>query len=647
MQQRWEEWITNEEFYNRLIKLEKFTEGQTKKQIDTSYYTHHDAPHCRAVENLIKTLLEKNKINLSEIEKFILFSAVWTHDIGMFEHIAYQCFQAHGKKELYSVQTMRQKHDEIAAWYLFSHLDLLKIQNDNKLDNTIVESTLRNYVNTINLISKYHRAKSDVNECPRERILNGEKIRTRLLACLLRLGDTLHVDSTRFDRRLYDMLQIGQMDRSARLHWLKSYLVSSVFMDPENETIFVNIDVPESLLKKRKKEWEDSRKTLESEIINGIINDVLAVRPTFKEYGFPAYLYVKLNFTYIPGYPKKDCEEISGIMGDLGVVFFPNASMVIEKALDSIASLCKIQFKSTDHFYHQMDQLLSYLDQVYLDRSAHVGLSNVIEAVKDIFKRHFDKLDTKKLDNIPLSQVTDCQNKITQKIKEIRESRKKAKEKIWRNCSKTQFGNIKLDNIEHIILIAYSEMVITFLEKFGQHYPEWKDQLNLYVLECSGKRRLVGNNEIEYNDGLYYSHQLSRKNFNKIFLLPDTSLPSLAFNLEQEDKIEKTLVLFGVSGIDEKSKDCFHDSGHLLVAIVAKYFSIPIMIIADSFKMDKTGMIKKNWKRDRKRETEWLTSQRALLKDLQNHNITLVNYSEDMIPGNMIDFGIMDINLWE
>jgi translation initiation factor 2B subunit (eIF-2B alpha/beta/delta family) len=584
---------------------------------------------------MVKALIEKSEVELTDLEKFILFSAIWTHDLGMFEGVAGKFFEAQNiPVNDRSAQTIRDRHNEISAWYLSSNVgEIMKIQSDEDEEiKAAIDNRLRNYVYTINVISQFHRMSEDINDCPRERFLKGEKIRACLLACLLRLGDTLHVDSSRFDRRLYDVLQIGQLDRGARLHWLKSYVVSNVYLDPKNETVFVNIDLPAASIKSfqnNEVNWEESSKNLQIAIISDIFDDVLAVRKTFREYGLPAYSMVKPNITFIPGYSQRDSEEIAGIVSDLGVVFSPNTSKVMEKALDSIGSLCKIKFDRSEYLYNQMNQLLLYLSNVHESRPCHVGLRKITEAVNNIFDKTFSKRDIK---NVAEVEVVECQKAITDKINEIRKERETCAIKLYTKCE----GDL-LNGVENIIVFGYSEMVTKFLEEYGKHHPSWKEELKLYVLECGGKRRFGSSNNIEYNDGVYYALQLSKHNFKNIYLLPDTSFGSLAYNLERQEKVAKSLVLFGVNGIYEESYDCGHTSGHLMIAIVAERFGIPLKVITDSFKIGKV-----KWNPMLERKTPWLTGVRDLLNDLQKHNIMLRNYLEDRIPRDLITEIIID-----
>jgi translation initiation factor 2B subunit (eIF-2B alpha/beta/delta family) len=632
---RWAGWIETLEYRQQLQVVEEHVRNRGSQETNPIYYTPHDASYCLAVEKMIKALIEKSEVKLNDLEKFILFSASWTHDLGMLNTIADKFFDSQNiPNEERSLQDIRNRHAEISAWYLSSeYASVLGIPIDRNAtsDARAVDNMLRNYAYTINIISKFHRMVEDITDCPKERFLKGERVRTRLLGALLRLGDTLHVDSSRFDRRLYDVLQIGQLDTAARLHWLKSYVVSNVYLDLENETIFVNVDLPEEFSKPSgngKIGWEEAVKSLADAIISDILNDVLAVSEVFREYGLRAYAMVKPKVTFIPGYPLKDREEIAGMISDAGVVFSPNTSRVIEATIDSIVSLCRTRFDRAEHFFNQMDQLLKYLDDIHKVRPCHVGLGKVIETARNAFTNTWPKHDPQ---NITRKDIRRCQETIEEELNKIRKLREENKRRLYDKCKADL-----LENINTIILFAYSEMVTTFLDEYGIHHPIWKEKVELNVLECGGKRRLKSNNSIEYDDGLYYASQLSARGFKNIKLLPDTSFGSLAYNIQQDQKEGKSkkgnsLVLFGVNGISEDDGDCGHTSGHVMVAVVAEYFGIPVWVIADSFKK---GIV--DWNRGLKRETPWLTGERNLLRDIDRRNIKLVNYQEDRIPEDLI-----------
>jgi hypothetical protein len=89
-----------------------------------------------------------------------------------------------------------------------------------------------------------------------------------------------------------------------------------------------------------------------------------------------------------------------------------------------------------------------------------------------------------------------------------------------------------------------------------------------------------------------------------------------------------------------------HTSGHLMLSHIAKKFKIPVIIIADSFKM---GRIK--WKLSEQRDGEWLTTQKNFSDDLKGKDgkcsrgakIKKINYREDRIPEELISRIISEV----
>jgi len=606
---RWNTWFKNTTYINVLEGIINYVDEKSEMDIPTDYFTPHDSSHCLAVEKLVKALIEKSNIKLSELEIFMLFVSVWTHDIGMLESVA----KVH-LGDSYSPDTKRQLHDKIAAWFLNQDEQFKSIF----IKNNVAEDLFNNYVHTVNIINKYHRREQDVNDCPKERFVKGQSINTRLLACLVRFGDTLHVDSSRYDRKLYNILQIGNFDRSSRLHWLKSYVVSAVYLDINKQTIFVTIDLPESEEPKNL-EWEENADRLEFIIREDIYEDVVAVSGTFKDNNLPFYDSVKISTDYCPGFEKERREEVIGILNDLDIVLSPNTSKVIKKSLESIVSLSRMDFKNYEHFYNQTGQLLRHLTKIFEIRPCHVGLGKITK----MMQKEFESLPAPD-PSAANSKILEFQQAISEGSRKIVEQRAESLRRI------NDKANGQLADVAHVCLFGYSEMVSNFLS--ANTAPNFKEDVNLYVFECGGKRQLSSTNGIEYNDGIHYALNLSKAGFKKIRILPETSLASLLSDREMDINKDNSLILFGANGIDETERSCGHTSGHLMMAIVAAHYEIPVKIVADKYKF---GRI--DWKPHLRREgTNWLTGQRKFIKELRSKNIELINYREDRIPKELI-----------
>ena len=159
------------------------------------------------------------------------------------------------------------------------------------------------------------------------------------------------------------------------------------------------------------------------------------------------------------------------------------------------------------------------------------------------------------------------------------------------------------------------------------------DNVNIYVLEFGGRRRFLHHNYIDYNDGINYVLHLKKLGFNNVNILSDTSFPSLLHekkDIQNQINEKNALTLFGANGVDNDG-NCWHSSGHLMVAIISDYFEIPVKVVANKFK--KGNVLEKA---SAKRETKWLTGQKNILKNLESNNINLINHLEDKIPTNLI-----------
>jgi hypothetical protein len=158
----WDNWLQDNTFRKLLENLVTFYDEKSEADPFTDYFTPHDSSHCRAVEKLVKALVNKSGIQsiLSDLEKFVLFSCVWTHDIGMLTNVAQSIL---GSK--YSTENKRKIHEIIGAEYLSTDESFLRLFADCGID----ESLSRCYINTINVVNKFHRRQYSINSCPETR----------------------------------------------------------------------------------------------------------------------------------------------------------------------------------------------------------------------------------------------------------------------------------------------------------------------------------------------------------------------------------------------------------------------------------------------------------------------------------------------
>jgi translation initiation factor 2B subunit (eIF-2B alpha/beta/delta family) len=298
----------------------------------------------------------------------------------------------------------------------------------------------------------------------------------------------------------------------------------------------------------------------------------------------------------------------------------------MSKALASVLSLSQMdpeKFNTYENFYNHTEQLLDSLNKIYDQRKCHIGLHKIIIKLKE----EFDKFPSKspKVENVQISLL---QKKLEKFADNISQQRKRSIQIINKKASKHMAG------LNNVFLFGFSQIVLGFL-KCGAIKLGVQDKINLYVFEGAGKRRYSITNRPEYNDGVHYTMSLAKNGFKNIHLLPDASFYSLAYDLKCKKQLtrENSLLLFGANGVSSKDKSCGHTSGHMVMAITAKQFGIPLKIVTDSFKFGKII-----WNSDLKRYgTEWLAGDLEFINELQQHNIKLINYREDSIPPNFID----------
>lgn len=417
---------------------------------------------------------------------------------------------------------------------------------------------------------------------------------------------------------MYDILQIGNFDMTARFHWLKSYLVSAVSLDIKKQTIFITIDLPE--LKNDDLELRENSEKLKSFIYENIFEDLEAVTDTIKEYNYEFYSAIKLEENFCPGFQEGMEKEVINILRDLNIVSAPNSSNVIHKSLKSIESLSTIEFANYELFYKNYSQFLESLKNVSKSRPCHVGLKFIIERLGKHLKQ-FPEIT----ENVPNKNIKKMMKCILVEKKGIEVLRNKSKEDIYQDYAK------KFDDIKHVFLFGYSSMAVGLLE--SNKSEKFKDIANIHVFECASKRRFSLANNLEYNDGIYYASELYKAGFKKISILPETSFASLLSDKNADDapSSANSILLLGANGIDFNG-NCGHTSGHLMMVIVANHFEIPVFVVADIFKI---GEIE--WQPSLKRQgPNWLTGKKQLLNELSMKKISIVNYREDKIPLDMI-----------
>lgn len=189
----------------------------------------------------------------------------------------------------------RWQHSSFSSEYI---LDLDKIWGIDLGHNGLIK---RRFISTLADISAMHTKQfEEVFTLPKES--NGYKndyMHPRLIACLLRLGDVLDLDNSRFN--LYGEKIFGKMPVSSKVHYEKHEATKHVLIT--NDIIEVEADCPTDEIYRETRRWYDS---LKSEIDNLHLNwsDIATV-----EFSHPP----KLNPYKILRNGVEDSSELSSL----------------------------------------------------------------------------------------------------------------------------------------------------------------------------------------------------------------------------------------------------------------------------------------------------------------------------------------------
>ena len=653
-------WIESTHYEKLFNNLKANIDAYLTEGPDREFYTKHDSIHCQNVEKMIKALVGRSTVVFSDLEKFLLSCSAWTHDLGMSKELADDYFKDKFPNDdpLIHSQKRRREHHNISCWYLEQKSESIFKPLPQEPDGQSFH--VGKLVRAISLINQYHRKIERLERCPEHRSLKGEVVRLRLLAALLRLADTLHLDSSRYDAHEYRMVQIGSFDRVSRLHWLKSFFVTNVFLDNEKLSIIITLDLPDPYMfedfdasdfysptnyseetERRVERLKKGIRNLEYIISSDVSEELASVNEVFSRNTMPSYVNVEVETVFNRGYRMQDYDEMKEVINELGITFSPNTSNIIRRALQSLMALANKTYADDQDFIRQFDQVREHLKSIKIARPCHVGLGKIVDFMIEL-KTHME-------DNQSSNKREEYTRRLKNLVKEIKKSRKEAFEKI-----ESQLEKIIPPLTQNIILIGFSSTVMSLLKKIKttEKFQKKDGKINVFVLEAATKKRLMHNNLLEYNDGINYALEISELKIFSLYILPDAGLASMLSirnhpcgddcKLEENITPENTVMLIGVNGVDTITGNCAHSSGHLSAVLIAHAFDIPIHVVADFFKI---GEIK--WNLSAPRNTAWLTTQFIFTDELTHRKVKQRNYREDEIPIKYISKLFTDVGVFE
>lgn len=221
--------------YNKVSEIHRHTESY--------YFTDHSITHSvrimDSLEHLFPFLFHDGKAEdmLNDVEKFILFSGILLHDIGI-ELSAEQKLKRivekyKGEKERELVEEfikdgkkldyIRKNHHELSKFWIKENV---LAENEIDLPKLYVgDKILAKYV--ANIAESHGKSFEEEKEYTETSAYGNEIIRMGLLCTLLSLGDALDCDQRRIE---YDILKSSEISTESRLHWMKHYYVDGIIL---------------------------------------------------------------------------------------------------------------------------------------------------------------------------------------------------------------------------------------------------------------------------------------------------------------------------------------------------------------------------------------------------------------------------------
>ena len=228
-------------------------------------YAPHDKEHAERVANtcIIKIFYDiENLFKLNSLERFILYTSAWCHDIGM--GLNDEDIKRIIKERLYKflVSSMKSSYN----WEHELNKLLILIKDGNRDKNKIeeVKRLIRKYhailsgsyilmsyghfnlnydlAECIAKVVAAHSKKFDINSLPIKININNKNIHLRFLAAILRLADALDLEY-RVNAEKYDWLKIHRNEPDQTKHWAYKLLIGKVEIkyDEKNKNAGINI----------------------------------------------------------------------------------------------------------------------------------------------------------------------------------------------------------------------------------------------------------------------------------------------------------------------------------------------------------------------------------------------------------------------
>ncbi len=652
-----------------LLKFQERVRAELEKSATLYGYTPHGLSHIQGVEASIDYLCtfvpEARKLSRLELE--LLRFCAWAHDLGMIRSIA-DTYQQTFTEPATDLDTLRKEHDKASAHFLQATVpNLLKqihkelnVGAESKTKGMVRDEMLEQLVDagyeataahveffrndenlerwgnnagslahTVALIARYHRRAEPIDRAHVLRHFLGEPVRVRFLAALFRLADALHVDRTRFEQSGYDMLADSpQFTEESRVHWIKSFIVSSIRIDEEEHTVHVQADIPAEMdgRKGRAGIPSDRLESMLTYIVNDLKDDVVSVSRILLKEGMPSILGVTYDVHEIPAmqYPQ----DVRTALNHLLAMSSPNTSRLATIALDVL------RWHLDDSAEHnqsigvlekKIDRQIASLHEQLNGRPCHETLwkiHDLLSSVRTAAKTQFPMLHQHAgewrtlyalLEGVHVT-FTAQRNKVKD------EKEKQHLIELFQNCS-------------DIIVYGYSEQVLLLLKALKNRF---ETPPTIHVLECRTKTTYAAGGDLVYLDGQLYARAVVKDVHypGRVTLEPDAALARILAGVEPD---KRAVVLLGSNAIYPDGT-FVHSMGHLTVAATAKTPRYAprcrVVVLTDSTKI---GFYHHERSTTERHRDTWLTHKKDVIEGLKEAGVELHNWQEDTVPMELID----------
>lgn len=608
-------------------------------------YPPHDDTHSQKIQKILKKLLPDEQVvnkAFSDDEKFLLLAAVWLHDVGMNpELFGDEVPTEEGDKELRKVHNVRsakwikshcaqlrlsEQECERLATIALLHRKAEKIPDDLDIKTRLIIAYLRladalhipdraplgelktHLASGMDAVSKFHWFKSfyvidsepseeefkitvkfkkpvswngnpEEDMSPLVDVLNTElkdeidSVKSILLEGKLRLGLPAYIDIDSTFERTY-----MEEERISELYELLAIIeLFNPIMTPNSGAV---VDIVLNQIK-RYADITDPNGSIR--MLEDYQNNTL--KPLLEER--PCHVYI-----------RKVREKLMDMLEELdrnisNPRYIPEQWMT--NTIDAIQKIIKRLIDKRKALENELPpKVFGVTDTLYLFSWDNVP-GNDNEKLQNFLKDDID-IDWAENAEITNDGITISITKGKNSAKIIMNDEKK-KAIIETRDGRTHLRVIKQDgklNIyknfltseDHVLVYGYSSSVIMTLNALP---VDVKNEITVYVCECTTKTKHRYNNRLIYCDGLKYFRELKKVGIRNVKYIVDLCASNL-FSIGEPTgagrKFKRiTKVLFGANGIDKTTGEVAHGLGHLAIADMAAAHHIPVFVITESMRI--------------------------------------------------------------